>query len=251
VRGRLTEAESKRRLSGATITLIDYNKQAVLRATTDSTGSFQIKAPRAGGFQLRFDLLGHTTLISERIELRTRETVQLAVQLSTQAVALPPLVIAAGQQNRGNLEEFEKRRTRPGSRYFVSQKEIDRRTAVPASNLVVGVGGATIMPGAREDSHVIMLPGDLGQCRANVYVDGTLLRAESVDEWLLSGWVGGVEVYPRAALVPAELQRVDNTCGAVLFWTRAGESEGGLSWKKIAAAAGLLFYAGAMVAGMK
>jgi hypothetical protein len=96
-----------------------------------------------------------------------------------------------------------------------------------------------------------MLPGDLGQCRASVYVDGMLLRGDSVDDWLISGWVGGVEVYLRAALVPAEFQRVDNTCGAVLFWTREGEGDRGWSWKKIVAAAGLLLYAGAMVAGMK
>jgi hypothetical protein len=101
VRGRVTEAESARRLQAATVTLIDYNKQAVARAGTDTAGNFEIRAPRAGGFQIRFDLLGYTPLTSERIELRARETVQLAVQLSTQAVPVTPLVITARQRSRG------------------------------------------------------------------------------------------------------------------------------------------------------
>jgi hypothetical protein len=255
MRGRVTEAESNRHLPAATVTLIDYNKQAVARVATDSSGSFQIRAPRAGGYLLRFDLLGHTPLISERIELHARETVHLAVQLSTQAVPVTPLVITARQHSRGNLEEFEKRRARQGSGYFITQDEIEKHASMPASSLVSRV------PGVTTRGSQILLPGTFDYCRASVFVDGVRIQEgpSDVDDLLIPAWIGGVEVYPRAASAPIEyrtnnnpgMPTADTDCGMVLFWTRDVEGDRGWSWKKILAAAGLLFYAGAMVAGMK
>jgi hypothetical protein len=259
VRGRVMEAESARRLPAATVTLIDYNKQTVGRAVTDTAGNFQIRAPRAGGYQIRFDLLGYTPLTSERIELGARETVQLAVQLSTQALPVTPVVITARQRNRGNLEEFEKRRVRQGSGYFITQDEIEKHASMPASSLVSRVPGVTLKT-TRYGSQ-ILLPGTLDVCQASVFVDGTRIQGSvtGVDDLLIPAWIGGIEVYPRAASAPIEYRtnnnpanpNADTDCGVVLYWTRDVESDGGWSWKKIVAAAGLLLYAGTMVAGIK
>jgi hypothetical protein len=61
-------------------------------------------------------------------------------------------------------------------------------------------------------------------CRANVYIDGVMQsfdEAISLDQTVPMDWIEAIEVYRRAAEVPAEfLGRA--TCGVVAIWTRRG-----------------------------
>jgi hypothetical protein len=84
-----------------------------------------------------------------------------------------------------------------------------------------------------------------GRCRANIYIDGTLVTLGVIDDMLAPEWVGAIEVYPHAASVPAEFQRGITNCGVVAFWTRERESGTKWSWKRVAVAAA--FVAGAVV----
>ena len=148
---------------------------------------------------------------------------------------------------------------RQGSGYFITQDEIDKHASMPASSLVSRVPGVTLK--AAGPGNQILLPGTLDYCQASVFVDGVRIQtsATGVDDLLIPAWIGGVEVYPRAASAPIEYRTdnnpatptADTDCGVVLFWSRDVQADRGWSWKKIVAATGLLFYAGAMIAGMK
>jgi hypothetical protein len=241
LRGRVSDASSKQLLPAADVVLLDDQEREVTRALTDTMGMFELRAKRSGVHRLQVSLLGYSSLTSDRIELGSRETVQVAVQLSTEAIPVAPIVIVARQRVRGRLEEFEKRRTRWGSGYFITQEEIDRRLTMNASTLVLGVPGVTVYSGYY-DRNQIRLPGTGGPCLANLYIDGMRVRG-SIDDVLIPAWVGAIEVYPRGAHAP--LQYTANGCGVVLFWTR--EPEGGIrwSWKKIAV--GAAFVVGAVL----
>jgi carboxypeptidase family protein/TonB-dependent receptor-like protein len=238
LRGRVTDAATNQRLRAAEVVLLDGQGRAIARAASDTTGAFELRGERPGNYSVRVALLGYTALTSDRIELRAREAVQIAVQLSTQPIPVAPVVIVARQRALGRLDEFEKRRTRSGSGYFITQKDIDKRVVMNASSLVVGVPGVTVQSGYY-DRPQIMLPGNGEPCRAKLYIDGILMR-ESVDDVLIPAWVGAIEVYPRAAFAPVEYQSMGSSCGVVLFWTRELERGIKWSWKKIAVGAGFV-----------
>ena len=246
IRGRITEAESNRRLAAATIALVDPRGKVAASATTDTAGVFQLRAPQPGGYKLHFNLLGYTPVISEVIELRAHETIQLSAQLSTQPVPVTPLIVTARQRSRGSLDEFEKRRSQHTGGYFITQEDVEKHWTQPASALVLGVPGIALQNDIY-DRNQIMLTGNGRTCRALLYVDGVPVDG-SADDVLVSSWVGGVEVYPRVVTAPVQYQRGDNDCGVVLFWTREPETGGGWSWKKIAAAAGFVALVGAVAA---
>ncbi len=248
VRGHVADVESKLRLRAVDVALLDASGRAAAQATSDTTGGFELRAPRPGVYRLRAALLGYSPLTSDTIELRTRETVQVAVSMSAQAISVAPLVIVTRRQG-SHLHEFEQRRTRQASGYYLTQKEIDRRPIASASTLLVGMPGVTLSTyGLHDKNEILMLTNQVTAsgpvyCRAALWVDGRPVHApHSIDDVLIASWVGAVEVYPRGSIAPLEY-RTQSDCGVVLYWTRERENGARWSWKKIAVAAG--FMAGA------
>ena len=238
VRGRVVDAESNRPLRAANITLLDDQSREVARASTDSAGTFELRAPRPAGYRLRATLFGYATQTSDRVELRARETVQVALQLATQPIPVVPLVIVTRERGHSRLDEFEQRRTKLGTGYFLTRNEIDKRPLATASTLLLDLPGVILK--TLDDGHSEIrlrsnrITGSAEEtCRANLYVDGHL-RSGSVDDFLITDWVGGVEVYPRPGTAPAGF-RSDNACGVVLFWTQDPERGANWRWAKIAA----------------
>ena len=247
VRGHVGDVESKLRLRAVDVALLDASGRTAAQATSDTTGGFELRAPRSGVYRLRATLLGYSPLTSDTIALRIRETVQVAVSMSAQAISVAPLVIVTRRQG-SHLGEFEQRRARQASGYFLTQNDIDRRPITSASTLLLGVPGVTLHRDGLRDRHEILLPSNHvaaltdPKCRATLYVDGRMIPDGSVDDVLIPAWVGAVEVYPRSESAPLEY-RLNNDCGVVLYWTRERESGVRWSWKKVAVTAG--FMAGA------
>ncbi|MEX2284358.1 MAG: hypothetical protein WEE89_17855 [Gemmatimonadota bacterium] len=111
------------------------------------------------------------------------------------------------------------------------------------------------MPGVNLVGNVItmhgtVLRGNRLECNPNVFIDGRIYvesNNNSVDDLIIPDWLGGVEVYSREATSPVEYRRGDG-CGVVLFWTKDPERGGRWTLAKLAAAAGMAFFAGAIVA---
>jgi hypothetical protein len=248
VRGRVSDYTTRQGLRGAAVTLADENENPRDAASTDTTGAFQLRASRAGNFRLLVSRIGYLPFRSEAFALRARETVQVAVQISSQPIPVTPLVISARSQSTGRLAAFESRRTRLGSGHFITKDEIDRRPLASPSSLLLGVRGVHLRPvdlsGYR--NQVFMQSAGMGECAANLFVDGIPFRG-SIDDYVIPDWLGAVEVYPTAAMTPTEF-RLENACGAVLFWTKEPESGGGWSRVKIGVLAGLVVFAVALVA---
>lgn len=120
------------------------------------------------------------------------------------------------------MAEFEKRRARLGTGYYITQEQIEARPIATTSSLLLGVPGVVLRPTRFGGDMITMHGGALG-CIATVYVDG--MRVEgNVDDFLVPQWIGAIEVYSRAALAPTEYSK--GNCGVVLLWTREPEKGG-------------------------
>ncbi|MGH7461423.1 MAG: carboxypeptidase regulatory-like domain-containing protein, partial [Longimicrobiales bacterium] len=180
LRGRVADAQTDAPLRSVELRLLNPEGRQIARASSDTSGMFELRAARPGTYQLDATLIGYATLKSDSIALRSRETVQVALHLSTQPVPITPLVITARQRGTGRLDDFERRRQRHGGGYFITQKDIEKRVAASASTLVLGVPGVSVVRAdyAGGRSNIVMV-GQGAPCRADVYIDGLLMRGET------------------------------------------------------------------------
>jgi len=239
LRGTIVDAQSSRQLPAADIGLIDARGQRAAGTRSDSAGAFQFELPQPGAYQLQVNLIGYATFNSEAVPLRQGETIDVLIRLSTVALPLTPLVITARRRASDRLAEFERRRTTFGTGHFISRADIERRPIATASELLIGAPYVSLI------DNRILFPGTIDEyCRANVYIDGQLItRSIDVDDLLISDWIEGIEVYPRAGVAPAEYQR--NDCGSILFWTR--EPRAGGRWTRVKIAVAALFAMGTIL----
>jgi carboxypeptidase family protein/TonB-dependent receptor-like protein len=238
IRGRVLGGESRGQVAGAEIALLDQHGKASRRVLTDTAGAFAISAPRSGTYTVRVKHIAYSPFLSAPITLAWKKVVHVAVTLTDEAISLTPVVVTAREKLSWQMTEFERRRTRLGSGYFITQKQIDERPAYSVSDLLRFVPGVTL--------HYSALGGKLitmngGRCVPNVYFNGMIVDS-SVDDFLIPEWLGGIEVYPRGALAPVEYSK--GNCGVILLWSREFKRGGG-RWTapRIVATAGLLGFA--------
>jgi hypothetical protein len=231
-------------MQGVLIELLDTRGQGPTGASTNSAGAFSLRIPRDGSFMIRASHLGYQTFQSDPLDLRTRDLVDIRLQLSVEPIDLDPIVVRVDRDS--HLAEFERRRLRSGTGHFITRDEIERRPISRPSELLIGIPGVNLqaqsdLQGIPQDRYIVTLRGTLLPCTAHVFIDGIEVRQTSnstADDLLNADWLGGVEVYGTAATAPAAYQRPG--CGSVLFWTRARESGSRWRWIKGFAAAGFV-----------
>ena len=254
VLGRVVESENGQPIRHATVELQDDRGQVISRLPVDSMGVFRMRSWHAGKYRLKTQAIGYTTVQSEMLELATGDLLELTVRLATNAVPLEPIVIKA--RSRASLTEiamsgyYDRRDSgkRLGLGRFYDRGEIDRRgrkltdvlSTIPGVRVLIvqncpvplismAGNSASRLEDIKTDQLVRMStlneackPASV--CRANVYVDGVQMAFDetiSINQTVPMEWVEAIEVYRRAAEVPAEfLGRA--TCGVVAVWTRRG-----------------------------
>lgn len=249
-RGRVVDHASSVVLSDVHVRLIDAMGRETGRATTDASGIFQLRAPGDGRYRVQASLIGYDTAASDTLVIGRHETVELLIRLSVDPVPLMPIVVTT-RHDGSRLAEFERRRELRLTGHFITRREIERRPIATAAELLIGVPGVTLTPvsdgsGVPTDRYIIGFRGrTTHHCTGHLFVNGsevTQLGSRTVDDLLVADWIGGVEVYPSAALAPVEYRRADS-CGVVLFWTRDAEPGTSWSWIKVAAAAAFAGFA--------
>lgn len=215
--------------------------RGISRAVSDSLGRFQLSAP-AGQYRVRASSIGYTAVTSAALSLSAREVVDVTLRLSVRAVELQALVITARQRLNPGMADFERRRL-AGVGHFLTEADITRKAAITVSSVLLDVTGVYLQDEpalSNQTGRVIVMDGAVQKCRANVYIDGELMTAPSVDQLLTPERITGVEIYRHPALVPAEFMTPVGTCGVVAFWTREERTQRSMSWKKFALAGAFL-----------
>jgi hypothetical protein len=247
VRGRVVDHETTQPIRVAALELLDDRDKVLVRATADSTGAFRLRAWTAGKYRLRVASLGYESVTSELYELAGGSDLVLTIQLAPRAVPVQPITVVARSVTplkeialRGYYDRRDYGR-RIGIGRFLDRAEIVQRgtkltdvlRTVPGLRIIRDPSGCVFIattsnPGGTNPSTPNV--GDTTNCKrsmtvcpASVYLDGLNLTPDrvSIDQLVPLDWLEAIEVYRRAAEMPAEFLG-SGACGVVAIWTRRG-----------------------------
>jgi hypothetical protein len=122
VRGELVEEQTHTSMAGAFALLLDTAGVEQARAMTDALGQFTLRAPREGRYRLRAVAVGRASWTSDLVHLAADSTVELRIEMSRLAVALPVLVVEADRDCR----------VRPEAGFAAAQLWVEARKALEA-----------------------------------------------------------------------------------------------------------------------
>lgn len=237
VRGLITDLTTQRPLPSASVRFIDLNQDGrrVWEGLSDSTGVFQGPRLAPSSYGVEVEALGYSPLM-HAFEVSGYGFAELAIELSSDALELEPLVVMTRRRSRLESSGFYQRRIR-GFGHSMNREEIEARQPMFVSDLVRTMPGVTVAPGRMGNGGVLRMRGG---CVPDVILDGVRLSQPVVlDDVLSVADVEGIEVY-SGSTAPVEYSR--STCGTVLAWSRDPIPTGGRpwSWKRAGAAAGFL-----------
>jgi Carboxypeptidase regulatory-like domain/TonB-dependent Receptor Plug Domain len=258
VRGQLIDADSKRPVAQAILSLRAFDSTVVATATSDAEGRWHLSATQRGVYHISVRRLGYHPMVSPALTLGGDAVVPMDLRLQPMPVALAA-VNARAVAVRRNLEYngfFDRQKGNFG--HFVSPEDIERRQPSRITDLLTAIPGVQLMPGrgGTVGAAQIGLRGssvtDGALCRPRVYVDGVMytrgdsrtVRARSsdaneradaeqrIDEALSLDDIGhpstiaGIEVYRSATQVPVRFggTSVETLCGVIVIWTHTGRT---------------------------
>lgn len=236
IHGAVLDESTRAPIAGVLVELLASGGGVLATVQTNDSGTFFFRQQRSGTFSLRLTHLAYTTVATDTVSAGRDEMLALELQMAQAAIPLEPLLVTA----RGNvrLAGFHERMRKGASGRFVTRSEIERRPAARATELLREMPGINLTRN-RNGTNFITMRGSFGGCVPTIYVDGMEMRQfaeSSVDDFLTSDTLEGIEVYTGAASAPSPITPRD-ACGVVAFWSRA-DGYGKWGWRKLAAAAG-------------
>jgi hypothetical protein len=242
LRGRVVADSGKRPIVGAEIALGSPPRLA----RTDAAGRFSLGDLTAGTVAIRVRAVGFKPLDIEAT-IGPHDTADVEFSLSAAPQQLPTLVVKEKPPPpfSAKMEVFEQRR-RLGFGTFLSRAELVKWQDQPASITIRRIANLRLIARPPEcGGGFAAASGRSGQmrpqcggyllpyaCYMAIYLDGM--------QWWVPGFSGdpppdidqfrvdqlqGMEVYRGPGELPAELQQTGSICGAVVLWTRTGETE--------------------------
>jgi hypothetical protein len=206
---------------GAPITnaVIGAGSDSSTRSASDGTFTMQWRDHPKTDLVVR--ALGMQPMTLPGDEFKTPPTA-IAITLDDAGRRLADVSVRAPGRRARWLDEFESRK-QAGLGSFVTRADIDKRNPSQTHQMLFGVPGVQV--DQRTGRVRSLYPGSLGACEMAYWVDG-IRFAEGAGATPLSQIppteVEAMEVYPRAAGVPAEFGGAQSGCGVVLIWTRKG-----------------------------
>ncbi len=184
---------------------------------SDADGRFTLSGVPAGTRQIEVFAIGAPP-VTEIADVNPRETTTVAVTLQ-RVVKLAPVRTTTLRAPRVAAAEFDERRRRG---FGYARDSIDMRKYDQFVNVLRDVPSLTVQYG----SSVLALsfPDGKGRsCAPDVLIDGAVAGYGNLID-LMPNEVGGLEVYPRAAHIPARFvpPGIQPQCGMILVWTKYG-----------------------------
>ncbi len=227
--GRLRDARSHRPVAAAAVSVTGRREEA----QSNRRGNFVLSALPVGEYELSIRHLGYAPL-THAVTVTRGHTTEVDVRLSPDPVELAPLVATVTRLRRLETQGFYERKywgELIGGGTFFTVQDIERRNPFLITSLIADASGVRVRCGGRARSCKVysgrISTGFGGRpCEMTVYVDGTPViqpgrtNLTTIDEFVLPIEIGGVEVYPGAASLPAEYSGSDTRCGAIVIWTK-------------------------------
>jgi len=239
-RGRVVDHATGEALYGAAVSLASGpgGTPGLGTRVTGEDGRFLFRPVPPGTYNLTVTLLGYRTL-REPMPVEGQTDLQVVLKLAVSPVEMDPIEVVGERQLRGPMADFERRRQR-GIGTYITREEIEARNPYVLTDLLRMVPGLRVVPGGPFGEQAIRLRGN---CQPEIIVDGVRTTiGNDIDHVLPPMDVEAVEVY-RGAELPVQFG--NNSCGAIVVWTRRPEDTGGhgITWRRIGIAAGFILLA--------
>jgi hypothetical protein len=217
---RLHRAGDTVSIRGATVT-IDHTIEA---GATDAAGILRVPDLLDGGHIIEVVARGYQAYFDN---FTSGANAPQPIQLELIPIAASDTAKAKGQKTDLTFAGFNARRAKGQGKFF-TRAQLGAASGRPLANLLEKDAGAFIVTGPHGESELAMrsAPSAGATCYTAVVSDGVRIypfagaKPPDLDKIFAEG-LTGIELYPRAATVPAEL-RDAATCGALVLWTRDG-----------------------------
>ncbi len=219
------------------------------RTRSDQRGSFRLAGMPPGQYRLVARAVGYRPFAAPTV-LAAGDTIEIDLVLGKLAVELAPIEVTAERPKFRSavIRGFDDRRSR-GFGAFLTREDLQKWDHGPITGALRGISGLRLVPlpcsgghavattrgGDGPRSNRIVCVGVRGAtviqpaCYLSIYVDGIRVWASgdqvppNMDQ-IAALSLEAVEVYRGPAELPVQYQTTGSACGAVLFWTRTGES---------------------------
>lgn len=209
-------SDTKGPLPGATIEIFGA------RGATDAFGQASLSGVPVGDVPLTVSYPGYITLDTLlAVEAGSASANLTVLTLEADQVELGDVVVEAESINDALLRRrgFFERRDGEGG-VFYTREELDQRGVQMFSDIFGSVPGVRIQ---RRGGERALVSQRRNGCRMTVFVDGTEMAyiAQNIDALPFDD-VAAVEIYRGPSEIPIEYayMKSNDTCGAVLVWTR-------------------------------
>jgi hypothetical protein len=247
VRGHVRDVNTNQPIADGIVSLVACGGDRVASVVTGAGGAYRVAAPGPGCFLVEARRIGYRTWVDGPRELHTGDDLETEFQLRPLAVPLAPLEVAGAPPPDAFLAGvgfYERQRSDFG--HFMTRDQIDARAAQRFTDLLTGLPGVRLVPGAGGLGRSgIELRGSLlshgGRCHPRVFVDGIMVirgdaRARGLDVFGLpegqatEAALPGSE-RPEIALddlvQPQDVQAIEvYRSGVIVIWTRRGRDAG-------------------------
>jgi hypothetical protein len=214
---RLHRAGDTVSIRGAAVT-IDHTIEA---GNTDAAGIVRVPDLEDGGHIIEVVARGYQAYFDNFV---TGANVPQPIQLALLPVLAADTAKAKGQKTDLTFAGFNARRTKGQGKFF-TRAQLDQASGRPLANLLKTDASAFMASGPHGESQLAMKSAKASSpCYAAVVRDGVRIypfagaNPPDLDK-IFAEQLTGIELYARAATVPAEL-RDAATCGALVLWSR-------------------------------
>ena len=236
ISGRVLESGSNRPVGAAVVSLLAGGR-SLLSVQSDSAGYFRVPVPRPAWYRLHVERLGYAGASTDSLEIGSHENVEIVIRLGVTAVPLEPLMVVEHRTSVAFRTEFQRRfeaGRRSGQGWFVTRETLDSAGPVPITSVLGRQPLLTVQYGRDGRAWPVSLSHGSGTnedgyngvgCVPTLYLNGARLTfgpAESLDDFLSTDNLEGIEMYRNRMETPPEYVGIGQ-CGAIVFWTRAGD----------------------------
>ena len=222
IRGKLLEQISEKPVGGASLTLLSEQNAEVSSAQSSGSSEFTLRASAPGMYRISVAKKGYRSTETPTLQLAAGDVISVTIHIMPDKVELSPAIVTSNSRRPpGRLAGFYDRMQKYHFGTFITRDQIDKRRPFEVSDLLRSIPGLSVRPAVCGFGYNVRT---VEGCRPTVYLDGVsfpLMRSETIDDIANPMNLEGVEVYPHAPEVPAELYRGFGRCGVIALWTRA------------------------------
>ena len=192
---------------------------------TSASGSFSLTGLPLGTQVLEVAAIGYAGG-RQAVELKPGGPARTELVIAKSVQTLPTLEVVGKMGAGADVSTFLQRAQR-GQGHFITEEDIEKRGAIQFEDIMRTVPGIQVVP-VGQGYRVFSSRGAVnmqGDCPMTYFVDGAYFPfdATSAEPFPVAPIeIMAIEVYAGAAQVPAEFQRLANSCGAIVIWTKRG-----------------------------